>query len=157
MKLLKGKDITIYINKEELKINDLTKTSIEKLIKNINKNYDINLKGYYNVGTYIDKNYGIIINIDKEELEYLDYFNELEINIEIIKDSFLYKIEDLSSIKNIINRCIMRKLNENIYIEIKELSNIEMGIILENAIIIYGKEAKKIKNQSKIVNTEVIV
>ncbi|MBR3199527.1 MAG: hypothetical protein IKG27_05905 [Bacilli bacterium] len=155
MKLLKGEDIMIYINKEYLK-KDFTENKIEELIKEIIKNYNINLKGYYNVKIYKDEKYGIIINISKEELEYLDYFNnEVNLNIEMCKDSFLYKIYDLYSIKNILKKLRIRKYNDSFYIEPKDITNVEFGIILENSIIIYGNEANKIKNKSDVL--EVIV
>ena len=158
MKLIKSDNVIIYINKENLKNTELTKENLKKLIKQINKKYNINLYGFYNVQAYIDKNYGSIIVIDKDELEYLDYFNnDLELSIEIIKDSFLYKIEDFYNIKKIISKSTVRKQKENIYLDINNLTSIEMGIILENSIIIYGEESKKIKIQSEIINAEVII
>ncbi len=158
MKLTKGENITIYLNKQYIKNIDLKdREKAEKLIYKINQKYNIELYGYYETKIYIDKNYGIIIDIKKEELEYMDYFNEsLEMNIEIIEDSFLYKIEDIFSIKKT-DKFILRKYEDNIYLEAESISDIEIGIILENAQIIYGKEANTIKNRSKIIKPEVIV
>lgn len=158
MKLVKGEDITIFLSNPYIKNLDLdNREMVEKFIYKINKKYNMELYGYYDVNIYLDKNYGIIINIKKEELEYIDYFNtNIEMNIEIMKDSFLYKIEDIYRIKDILNKFIIRKHKDNIYLEKKNISNIDLGIILENAEIIYGKEASIIVNKSEIINPEVI-
>lgn len=127
---------------------------IEKnLIQLLNK-YSINLNGYYNVFIYQDINYGVIIDMQKENLEYLDYFNDqIELNIEIIKDSFLYEIEDIFTLnKKTLNNFIIYKKGFHLYLEAKtSLNTIELGQILENSTIIYGKKAKKIKKESKII------
>lgn len=159
MKLIKDDNITIFLSNSYIKNIDIeNRESIEKLIHQINKKYNIELYGYYYVQIYIDKNYGIIINIKKEELEYMDYFNNaLEMNIEIIEDSFLYKVEDIFSIKDMLNKLTIRKYDDNFYIEVKRTSDIDLGIILENAEIIYGQLAQNIKRRSKIIKSEVIL
>ena len=159
MKLLYGKNIIIYINKNIIKNIDLNdKEKIERLIKKINQKYNIELCGYYNALIYVDKTYGLIIEIIKEELEYMDYFNnDLEINIEIIEDSFLYKIEDIYSAQKLLDKTIIRKYKDNLYLETKNVENIELGIIIENSKITYGNEAKEVKIKGKIIKSEVIV
>ena len=154
MKVIIGQNIVIYINKK-LVLHE--KNKIEKIIINIKEKYNIEMQGFYNVKVYHDKDYGFIIEMEKEELEYMDYFNDLEMNIEIIEDSFLYKIDDILRIKEILPKQLIRKYADKLYLEIKNIQNIELGIILENSEIIYGKEAEKIKNKSEIVNMEVIV
>ena len=92
--------------------------------------------------------------MQKEELEYIDYFNEqLEFNIEVIEDSFLYKIDDILRLeKPLLNKFIIYKNKDNLYLKPKEkISNIELGIILENSEIIYGAQADKIKKKSQII------
>ncbi len=157
MKFIKGDGVIIYLSRQYIKNNDLKdREAAEKLIHSINKKYNIELYGYYDTKIYIDKNYGIIIEIKKEELEYMDYFNAgLEMNIEIIEDSFLYKVEDIFSIKGL-DKFVVRKYDDSIYLEIQNISDINLGIILENAEIIYGKQANFIMNKSRIINSEVI-
>ncbi len=160
MKLVMHKDnIIVFLNKTYIQNIDLTdKSSVEKylgkLILQIKRKYDIELYGYYNITLYVDMNYGIIINIKKEELEYLDYFNnELEMNIEVIEDSFLYQIEDIFSLdKYILNKFEIYKNKEKLFLKAKEnISDIELGLILENAKMMYGKKAKEIILKSQIV------
>lgn len=159
MKLIIDESITFFLDKVYIQNLDLTNQSMleKKLIKLINKiqnKYNIDLYGYYNVFIYKDSNYGLIIDMQKEELEYLDYFNnQIELNIEVIEDSFLYKIEDIFEIsKKLLNKFIIYKNGDTIYLKAsKTLNNLELGIILENGEIIYGKEANNIKKKSQII------
>ena len=149
MKLIIDDDIDIYLSKPYLKNIDLNDIKvIKKIIKKINKKYDIDLYGFIEVKIYIDKNYGVIINIKKEELEYFDYFNdEIEMNIEIINDSFLYKINNIyinSKIKTY-------KYKDSLYISIDKIDNINLGKIIETSEIIYGDKAKKIIEKNNII------
>ena len=97
MKLIIDDNILIILGNFYLKdynLNDYNE--IEKNLFKILKKHTIELNGYYNVFIYQDKNYGLIIDMQKENLEYLDYFNnQIELNIEIIEDSFLYEIDDI--------------------------------------------------------------
>ena len=159
MRLIIDENIVIFLDKIYLHTLDLTNQNLieKKLIKLINKiqnKYNIDLNGYYNVFIYKDNNYGLIIDMQKEELEYLDYFNnQIELNIEVIEDSFLYKIEDIFWLnKSILNKCIIYKNGDTIYLKAKDnLNNFELGIILENGEIIYGKQANNIKKKSQII------
>ncbi len=155
MKLIIDNNIVIFLGNFYLKNYDLKDyNNIEKnLLKLLNK-YSVDINGYYNVFIYHDKNYGLIIDMQKEDLEYLDYFNnQVELNIEIIEDSFLYEIEDILNInKDILINFTIYKKNYHFYLETKEKINpIKLGILLENSKIIYGKKAKKIKKDSKII------
>ena len=159
MKLIIDENIVIfldklYLNNIDLKDYNLIEKKLIKLINKIQTKYLIDLNGYYNVYIYKDENYGIIIYMQKEELEYIDYFNEqLEFNIEVIEDSFLYKIDDILRLeKPLLNKFIIYKNKDNLYLKPKEkISNIELGIILENSEIIYGAQADKIKKKSQII------
>lgn len=144
MKLIIDNGINIYLNKQYLKSIDLNDTkAIKNIIKKINKKYDIDLYGYVEAKIYIDKNYGVIINLKREELDYFDYFNdEIEMNIEIINDSFLYKIEDYK--EELIKDKTLYKYKDNLYINIDKIDDISLGKILETSEIIYGKKAQTI-------------
>lgn len=160
MKLIIDENIVIFLDKIYLQTIDLTNQNQiqKKLIKLINKlqnKYTLDLNGYYSVFIYKDENYGLIIDMQKEELEYLDYFNnQIEMSTQIIEDTFLYKIEDIFRLnKNLLKKFIMYKNKEKIYLKAKDtLTHIELGIILENGEIIYGKNARKIEKQSQIIS-----
>lgn len=159
MKLIIDENIVIFLDKIYLQNIDLTNQNQiqKKLIKFINKiqnKYTLDLNGYYNVYIYKDENYGLIVDMRKEELEYLDYFNQIEMNIQVIEDTFLYKIEDIFRLnKNILKKFIIYKNKDTIYLKAKnKLTSIELGLILENGEIIYGKKARKIERQSQIIS-----
>ena len=159
MRLIIDENIVIFLDKIYLKKLNLTDQNLleKKLIKLINKiqnKFTLDLNGYYNMYIYKDKNYGLIIDMQKEDIEYLDYFNnQIELNIEVIEESFLYKVEDVFNItKSILDKFIIYKNGDTIYLKAKEkINNIELGIILENGEIIYGKEANTIKKNSQII------
>ena len=147
--------IVIYLNKYIFKDIDLNnKEVLQKYIKGlllkIQDNYFLKFTGYYNITLYVDKNYGIIMEIEKDELEYLNYFStSLDVNIRILEDSFLYEVNDISLNCNY----IVYVLDDKIYIKLKNsISNIMMGSMIEKVNkIIYGKEKKEIVKRAKIV------
>ena len=159
MKLIIDENIVFFLNKiyldnVDIKDESLIEKKLIKLINKIQKQYNIDLNGYYNVYIYKDKNYGIIIEMEKEKLDYLDYFNnQIELNIEIIEDTFLYKIDNIFTIdKTLLEKLIIYINKDEIYLKIKEnINDIELGQIIENSQIIYGNKAKSIKKQSKII------
>ena len=159
MKLIIDENIVFFLNKiyldnMDLKDENPIEKKLIKLINKIQKQYNIDLNGYYNVYIYKDKNYGLIIEMEKEKLDYLDYFNnQIELNIEIIEDTFLYKIDNIFTIdKTLLEKLIIYINKDEIYLKIKEnINDIELGQIIENSQIIYGNKAKSIKKQSKII------
>ena len=64
-------------------------------------------------------------------------------NIEIINDSFLYKIDEIYDKKQLKNKTTY-KYKDNLYINIDKINNINLGKILETSEIIYGEKAKRI-------------
>lgn len=145
--ILKEDNIKIYLNKIYLKNKKIEKDNTEKLIKDIikkiEKNYEIKITGYYNVDIYIDKYYGIVIEMQKETLEYFDYFeNKLDMNIKVYQDIFLYEIDPIYINKKDYK---IYFYNGKTYVKIKDkITNIKLAHLLENSKIIYGKTAKKI-------------
>lgn len=156
MKVVMDDDLIIlYLNRFYIESIDFSdKESLQKYLKKLllklQDNYSLEFNGYYNITLYVDKNYGVIIEVKKEELEYLDYFgNSLEINTKILEDSFLYEVNDIEFNDDY----LVYILNDHVYIKFKKnISNVSMGFIIENVNrIIYGKETKRIIKRAKIV------
>ena len=145
--------IKIYINNHYIKSVDINKKSnINKLIKKAEEKYKIKLDGYLKITIHKGKNYGIIIEIKKEAIDYFDCFNiEIESDIEIIEETFLYQVDDFFEIEDIKDYQIYSYKGE-IYLEPK--NNIEK--IIERVKIIYGKKAKYIREKAQIIKAEVI-
>lgn len=150
MKLDMKEDLLIlFLNKfflSSLDINDKEKTTkfLKKIVNKLKNKYDLVFDGYYNMNLYVDINYGLIIEIKKEDLEYLDYFtSQFEMNIKVIEDSFLYEIDDIE--ESIIPLFDIYHVCDKIYLKAKEdISQIYLGKLLEYGKIIYGSKAKKI-------------
>ena len=136
-----GEDITIYLNKYYTKqTNFLDLDTLEEymndLFLNLKNCYNLKISGYYNIEVYIDNNYGVIITMKHEDLEYYDYLiDQIDTQITIHNNAnFLYKIADFFGIKN----CLVNidysiyKYNNELYIKINdEIDSISFGNLLE--------------------------
>ena len=132
----------IYLRKEKISnVNFNNKDDLEKYLKKLFKvlknKYNIIVEGFYNITVYIDRFYGVVIHMDKENLEYYDYFkNQVDMRIVAINTDFLYLVDDipfeiLKKVKVLIkNNCVYLKLK-------KKLSNVEMMNLMENSEMVY--------------------
>ena len=134
--------LDIYIKKELIgDINLKNKIDLENYLKAIFKTlkdkYNIIIVGFYDITVYIDKYYGVILHLEKEDLDYYDYFkNQVDMKLMLIDTEFLYKIDDIPSILS--NKVKVFTKNNNIYLKInKKLSDYEMMVLLENSEIVY--------------------
>ena len=132
----------IYIKKELISdINFKDKNDLEiylkKLFKILKEKYNIEIFGFYDITVYIDKYYGVIFHLVKEELDYYDYFkNQVDMKLIIKETELLYEVYDIPThLYNKIKVCIK---NDNIYLKIiKDLTNVEMMNLVENSRIVY--------------------
>lgn len=123
--------IDIDFNSKEVLENYL-----KKLFKTLKDKYSIILEGFYNITIYKDKYYGAIIHLEKEDIDYYDYFkNKVDMRIVVVDAEFLYLVDDIPS--NLDKFKVIIKDN-NIYLKIiKELNKVEMMNLLENSKINY--------------------
>ncbi len=153
MKLLIDENKTIVFFNKTIDFTDMKNTEkfLKTIINKLQINYNLKFKGYYDVTIYLDNIYGFVVCIESEDLDYLDYFdNQIEMNIKVIENTFLYKLEELLD-KKLLKKFTIYKNKENLYLKTKEnISNIEMGIVIENSKIIY-KDTLKIINTSELV------
>lgn len=132
----------IYIKKELINNIDFNnKTELEKYLKKLFKilknKYNIKIEGFYNITVYIDKHYGAVFNVEKEELEYYNYIkNQVDMKVITIDTEILYLVDDIPF--EIINKININIKDNNIYLKIKEeLSNLEMMKLLEFSKVVY--------------------
>ena len=132
----------LYIKKELINNIDFNNKSelenyLKKLFKLLKNKYDIKIEGFYNINVYIDKYYGVIFNIEKEELEYYNYIkNQVDMKVVTIDTEFLYLVNDIPF--EIINKINISVQDNNIYLKIKEeLTNLEMMKLLEFSKVVY--------------------
>lgn len=121
----------------------------KKLFIKFKEDYHIELNGYYSINIYIDKFYGSVIEIENEDLDYYNYFNQIDMEVKLNDNVFLYEIDYEYLNKNIINNSNIYKLKDKLYIQVKD-NNI-LNKILEYSNIIYGEKIKYILRNSKKV------
>ena len=126
------KDIDKYIVYLYDNDKDIKKI-IKEVISDLEKYYNISYSNY-DIRAYINKYYGIILEIKESNYEYFDNIN---INLKVLKDTlFLYEVDDpLDYIDNDIYY-----YDNKFYISIKKL---DINLI-ENSNIIYGDYVYKI-------------
>ena len=150
MKLVfKDNKIIVFLNKKL----DLDKINLEnyfkKLFFEIKDKYNLKLNGYYNINVYIDKYYGSIIEMEDEDLDYYNYFNQIDMEIKINKTTFLYEIDYEYINKEILEKTIIYKLNNKLYFKIIDQSILNK--IIECSKIIYDDNVREILKISKKV------
>ena len=116
----------------------------KNLLYKLNKVYNIDIKGSYKINLYKDKIYGAVLEITKDS-DYYDYFNAIDLTINIIDSHFLYEINDY--IYNLNSDIYL--YNNKIYVDINNKKDLYK--VLEYSTIIY-KENSIIKNGKKINN-----
>lgn len=159
MKVIMNDDeIIVFLNKRYFADLDFeNEQSLEKQFKKIfqtlTKDYNVENSGYYNIDIYKDNNYGLILKIIKEESEYYNYFtNQIDMNINIHKDDFLYEIDYISLDKKILNYVKTFKYKNKIYLKIiKDIDDITLGYIVEMSEILYGNKSLEILKIGKEV------
>lgn len=156
VKITDENNLIVFLNKLETKgINFTSKDNLEvelkDMFKKLNSVYNIKIYGYYNVSIYIDEYYGVVIDLSKEDIDYLDDDNNVDMCIVIVEQSFLYEIDDLFNIKT---GDVYRYKNKY-YLKLNnDISNIEMGNLLEHSNLIYGDKVKNILDYGNVLKKE---
>ena len=156
LELFNLNNLTIYLNNKYLdKINFDLKNNVEqqfnRLFIKIKNIYNIEMSGYYEVTVYLNDIYGMIIEIEKDDDEYVKLFGDtVDMKITFKFDSSIFYKLDEYKIFDIINYDLYY-YNDDFYIELTDNDNLEYTEylrLLENSSIIYGNELKEIKNNA---------
>lgn len=142
MKIIKNYDkIIIYLFNEYLKIDFTNINTIKQALKKVllHINNIVEIYGYYNAKIYKDNNYGVIIELEKEDYDFFD--RTIDLDIKVIEDEFLFELDEN------IGNCYYYE--EKFYYK-KNSKNIIDFIEFANKII-YGNNAKKIKKKAKVI------
>ena len=143
IKFIDDLTLDIYIKKELIDNIDFnSKDDLEKylkrLFKTLKNKYDIVIEGFYDITVYIDKYYGVIFHLEKDDVEYYDYFkNQVDMRIITIDTEFLYLVDDIPY--DLVNKINVLIKNDNLYLKIKEqLNKLEMMKLLEISKVVYN-------------------
>ena len=157
LEVLNLNNLVFYLNKDYLdKINFNINENVEQEFKNLFiklKNiYNLELNGYYEVTVYVNDIYGIIIEMEKDDDEYIKIFGDtLDMKITSKFDcEIFYKIENIDFIN--FNNYNLYYCNNELFLSLKnnlKLSYKDYLYLLENSSIVYGNELKKLKSHMK--------
>lgn len=107
--------------------------------------YSIIIEGYYTINIYTDNIMGMIVVIEKDDIDYFDYLdNQVEMRIIVHENSaILYEIEDNFTTIEYLDIYFYKN---KFYGKIKKiLSSLEIGYLLEYSLgILYGDLTKHI-------------
>lgn len=150
--IVNNDDIILFFNRlNNINFKDNYEEEFKKIFIKLKNVYNINVIGFYNVYVYVDKYYGYIIKMIKDD-DITSYYKQIDMHVVIENIDFLYKIKDIFFIKNL-NKYNIYYYNNNFYLEInKKLSNKEYYTLIENSEIIYEDIIDIIKNKGIKIN-----
>lgn len=134
--------LDIYIKKELIddidfnNKNDLEKY-LKKLFKTLKNKYNIRIEGFYDITVYIDKYYGVVFHLEKEDIDYYDYFkNQVDMRLITLNTEFLYLVDDIPF--NLLKKVNVIIKDNNIYLKLKkDLTELEMMELIEGSKVVY--------------------
>lgn len=136
-----------YLNKTKFDFKEHIEQNFKDLFIKLKNIYNLNLSGYYEVVIYVNDIYGMIIELEKDDDEYIKIFGDtLDMKITFkLNCELLYEIESYYPFKF---KNYKLYYNDNkFYINIDKLDKderLEYLKLLENSTIIYGKEISEI-------------
>ena len=147
----------LHLNKKEIqnfKLDD--HESLEDYFKDLFlklKQNDISIGGYYQIKIYQDNDYGLIVELEKEDLDNYGYFeDQIDMRLVVMPNKkFMYLLND----QFLLNDEILNKLdiylykNQTIALMKESLNEIELGILLEHASILYKDDSNLILKNAK--------
>ena len=142
IKFIDNLTLDIYIKKELIDNIDFNSKEdlekyLKKLFKTLKTKYEVTIEGFYDITVYIDKYYGVVFHLEKEDIEYYDYYkNQVDMRLITVDTEFLYKIDDIPF--NLLDKVDIFTKNNDIYLKIiNDLTNLEMMELIENSKVVY--------------------
>lgn len=155
----KDNNLIVFLNKKIApKIDFSNKIDLEryfqKLFSKLNSIYELDLCGSYEINIY-NTDYGIILEIKSQDIEYYDYYSGIDMKIAMSKyNDILYKINNYNEeLKQI---CEFYIYDGTIYASPKNDEFQKLGILIENSEIIYGKTCYQIKKNARKLNVNAL-
>lgn len=156
----RGNNFIVFLNKKySEKIDFLDKEELEtyfrKLFIKFKDTYDIDVCGSYNIEVFTDNNYGIILSIKQDDVDYFEYYSDqIDMSIVISKyDQFIYKL--IGNLDETVKKnCEFCIYDNDVYVIPKNIDFIDIGYLVENSEIVYGRKAYDvIHNGFKVIDS----
>lgn len=141
----------LYLRELNFDVREDLEEYFKELFLKLKKYYAINISGYYNINVYIDKDYGLVINLNKEDIEYYDYFdNQIDMRISLKDSKFLYRIDDPLALP-IFNKIEIYFYHGKCYLDfIGDIDNTTMMYLLEFSDIVFDEQTDLIRHSQKL-------
>lgn len=143
--MISKRKIILFLIDKKLDFKNLKtlQEELKQIFLKLKYNYKIPVQGFYNVKAYIDKIFGIVLEIDGEELVDLEYFDgEIDMRIEVIEEKFIYKTKDILSIPKKLRKKLNIYINNDNYLLTikKNIKNFHLGELLEYTTCMYKND-----------------
>jgi hypothetical protein len=155
---VRDNNLIVFLNKEKTSSIDVSsKENLEDYFKGLfselNDVFNLNICGSYSVKVFLDNDYGAVLEIIKDDIDFFDYCDgSIDMNISISKcNKFIYKL--IGDIGSLINKCNLFSYDGDIFLEPFNFDFFEYGILLENCLLIYGDDCSMIKNNSHCISS----
>lgn len=146
-----------YIDKYKFSLDKNLEECFKELFKVLSAYHGVEISGYYNISVYQDNIYGCILCIEREDIDFYNYYDDhIDMKISIVKNNrFIFKVNDNSVIdKRLLKYIYLIIDNNDIYLMPKRtISQYDLGRIIENSKIIFGAKANDILDRCKYINT----
>lgn len=145
IQMISKRKIVLFLIDKKLDFKNLKtlQEELKQIFLKLKYNYKIQVQGFYNVKAYIDKRSGIVLEIDGEGLEELEYFDgEVDMRIEVIEEKFMYQTKDILDLpKKLRKKINIYASNDKYLLTIKNsLKEFELGELLEYTTCIYKND-----------------
>lgn len=150
-----GNKTIIYVQDTNIKITqfddiEFVEEYFKSLFLRLKENYQIHLNGFYIIDVYIDKIYGMIIEMKEEDIDYIDYYDDtIDMKTSVHSASFLYQVKDILNLYHFKDLEFYLYQNQY-YLKIKDnVDNIKLSEILEYVENIIYKDTDLIIKRAK--------
>lgn len=141
----------VFLNKEKIsnidfKIKKQVESCFRDIFSMIKKRLDKDINGLFDIKVYLNDLFGAILIIEKENIEYYDYFsNQIDMQIEIEYDAPV--LLEFNDIFDVTSKAKIFSFNKKYYIEYIDDIN-----YTEFSNVIYGQKAENIMKKSVVLD-----
>lgn len=146
---VRDNNLIVFLNSKKFcDIDFNNKCILENYFRNLFfelNDFGFDMNGSYCIDVFVDDSYGAVLEISKDDVEFYDYCDVVDMKISISKyRGFLFLLK--GDIGSLINSCKVYSYCGNIYVEPVDVDFFSYGILLENCSLVYGLESNKIKS-----------